>query len=68
MTSQEENWELMTLLGVRWNDAKELEGEDRTYLLARANEIKVDLMKRREQEMQMQNQMRQQHQTSVPPQ
>ena len=65
MTSQEENWELMTLLGMVWKDAKNLEGEDRTYLLARANEIKVDLMKRREQEMQMQNQMRQQQQVAA---
>ena len=65
MTTQEENWEMMTLLGMRWEDAGKVEGDDREFLLARANEIKVDLMKRREQEMQMQNQMRQQAQSQV---
>ena len=65
MTKQEENWEMMTLLGMRWEDAGKVKGEDREFLLARANEIKVDLMKRREAEMQMQNQMRQQAQAQV---
>ena len=60
MTTQEENWEMMTLLGLRWDEAAKIEGDDRLFLLTRANEIKVDLMNRREQQVQIQNQERQQ--------
>ena len=43
LSRQDENWELMTILGVPWTECDKISNEDREYLLARAAEIKVHL-------------------------
>ena len=40
MSKQDENWELMSVLGFPWDKANELSDEDRTYLLGRCVEVK----------------------------
>tara|TARA_R110001583_G_scaffold94768_1_gene238468 strand:- start:342 stop:569 length:228 start_codon:yes stop_codon:yes gene_type:complete len=38
--TQDENWELLTVLGMTWEDTKKLSAHDRDYLLLKAEEIK----------------------------
>ena len=38
--TQDENWELLTVLGMTWEDTKKLSEYDRGYLLLKAEEIK----------------------------
>lgn len=57
MTKQEENWELYTLVGVPWKDCNELEDEDRTFLMGKADEIKKTIMENRRQEDEMRRRM-----------
>jgi len=38
--TQDENWELLTVLGMTWEDARKLSEYDRGYLLLKAEEIK----------------------------
>ena len=40
MSKQDENWELMSVLGFPWDKANELSDSDRTYLLERVVEVK----------------------------
>ena len=37
---QDENWELLTVLGMTWEDTRKLSVYDRDYLLLKAEEIK----------------------------
>ena len=53
MTTQDENWELMTVLGVPWKEAAELSSEDRTYLLNKTKLVKEEQLKRQEIEMEL---------------
>ena len=41
MTKQDENWEMMVFLNFSWEDANNIEGEDRGYLLKKAEETKA---------------------------
>tara|TARA_Y100000310_G_scaffold332644_2_gene408619 strand:- start:84 stop:299 length:216 start_codon:yes stop_codon:yes gene_type:complete len=50
MTKQEENWELMTVLGMPWKDANELDGDDRSFLVGRTVEVKAHALKQQEME------------------
>ena len=38
--TQDENWELLTVLGMTWEDARKLSEYDRGYLLLKAEELK----------------------------
>ena len=38
--TQDENWLLLTVLGMKWEDTKKLSELDRDYLLLKAEEIK----------------------------
>ena len=49
---QDENWELMTIIGVPWTECDKISDEDRNYLLARATEIKVHLEAEQEKKRQ----------------
>jgi hypothetical protein len=53
MTTQDENWELMTVLGVPWTEAAKMSTDDRQYLLNKAGEVKEEQMKRHEMEMKL---------------
>ena len=53
MTTQDENWELMTVVGVPWKEAAEMSSEDRTYLLDKATAVKEEQKKRSEIEMKL---------------
>tara|TARA_Y100001938_G_scaffold110919_1_gene151696 strand:+ start:642 stop:845 length:204 start_codon:yes stop_codon:yes gene_type:complete len=39
MSTQEENWHIMTTLGMPWSDTNKLSEEDRKFLMARVSEI-----------------------------
>ena len=74
MTKQEENWELMSTLGIPWHHAVKIEDEaDRTFLLAKAKELKERYiqeqiaMQRERQQLAEQGQALQQMQQQVPP-
>ena len=53
MTKQDENWELMTVLGVPWKEAAELSADDKSYLLSKATAVKEEQLKRQEIEMKL---------------
>tara|TARA_R110002051_G_scaffold322690_2_gene413831 strand:- start:67 stop:243 length:177 start_codon:yes stop_codon:yes gene_type:complete len=38
--AQDENWVLLTVLGMPWSETKKLAANDREYLLAKAEELK----------------------------
>ena len=38
--TQDKNWELLTVLGMSWEDTRKLSEYDRGYLLLKAEEIK----------------------------
>lgn len=57
MTTQEENWELYTLVGVPWKDCNDLSAEDREFLMSKADEIKKTIMENRRQEDEMRRRM-----------
>ena len=44
LTDQEKNWELMSVLGLKWSETKELSEEDKTFLLEKVELIKVQMM------------------------
>ena len=46
--TQDENWELLTVLGMTWEDTKKLSEYDRGYLLLKAEELK-EMHKQRQQ-------------------
>ena len=51
MTTQEENWELMTVLQIPWSETiKITNGEDRRFLLNKAVEIKAMMIQQQQQQ------------------
>lgn len=44
LTDQEKNWELMSVLGLKWSETKELSEEDKTFLLEKVELIKIQMM------------------------
>jgi hypothetical protein len=48
MNTQEENWKIMHMLNMPWSEASKLEGEDRAFLLDRAETIRVKMEKEAE--------------------
>ena len=57
MTTQEENWEIYTLVGIPWKDCNDLTDEDRKFLLEKAGEVKRTIMENRRQEDEMRRRM-----------
>ena len=51
MSHRDENWELVTFLNFSWKDAAGIDGEDRDFLLRKAEEIKLEVLRRRKLEM-----------------
>lgn len=43
LTDQEKNWELMSVLGLKWSETKELSEEDKTFLLSKVEQIKEQM-------------------------
>ena len=43
LTEQEKNWELMSVLGMKWSETKELSEEDKTFLLGKVEKIKLQM-------------------------
>ena len=43
LTDQERNWELMSVLGLKWSETKELSEEDKSFLLEKVELIKVQM-------------------------
>ena len=55
MNNQEENWELMTVLGIPWTEIDKISKEDKEFLLGKAKEIKAQMMAERRMQQQMQS-------------
>lgn len=49
--TQEDKWALMTMVGIRWDEADKLSDDDAKFLLDRANEIQ-DQVKQQQQQQQ----------------
>jgi hypothetical protein len=43
LTEQEKNWELMSVLGMKWSETKELTEEDKNFLLDKVEKIKLQM-------------------------
>ena len=67
MTTQDENWELMTVLGVPWKESTELSADDRAYLLGKAKAVKEEQLKRQEIEMKLESEAFQQRVAATNP-
>jgi hypothetical protein len=49
ISKQEENWLLMTLLQIPWNEANKIDDpEDRKFLVGKANELRQELIRQRD--------------------
>ncbi len=66
---QEENWRLMTILNIPWNDANKIEDEsDRKFLIQKAKEVEGFLKMQQAVAMQQQQQMQEQMMMQQPSQ
>jgi hypothetical protein len=43
LTEQEKNWEIMSVLGMKWSETKELSEEDKNFLLDKVEKIKLQM-------------------------
>lgn len=43
LTEQEQSWELMSVLGMKWSETKELSEEDKKFLLEKVENIKLQM-------------------------
>ena len=43
LTDQDKSWELMSVLGMKWSETKELSEEDREFLLNKVEAIKLQM-------------------------
>jgi len=43
LTEQEQNWEIFSVLGMRWSEVKELTTEDKTFLLEKVESVKEQM-------------------------
>jgi hypothetical protein len=43
LTEQEQSWELMSVLGMKWTETKELSEEDKKFLLEKVENIKLQM-------------------------
>mgnify|MGYP001329375649 CR=1 FL=1 len=59
---QEENWQLMVFCNMPWEEAAKIQGDDREFLLQKAEEGKLEVLKRKKEaaEQQLQQQQAQQ--------
>jgi hypothetical protein len=45
LSTQEKNWELMSVLGMKWSETVSLSDEDRDFLLTKVEKIKIHIEK-----------------------
>ena len=43
LSEQDKSWELMSVLGMKWQETKELSEEDKTFLLEKVEGIKLQM-------------------------
>ena len=43
LTEQEKNWEIFSVLGMRWSDVTQLTAEDKTFLLEKVESVKAQM-------------------------
>ena len=43
LTTQEQNWEIFSVLGMRWSEVTELTTDDRTFLLDKVESVKEQM-------------------------
>jgi len=65
MSHQDENWELVTFLNFSWFDADKVGEDDREYLLRKAEEIKLEVLRRRKAEMEEMERRKQEQQQQM---
>jgi len=63
--TQDENWELLTVLGMTWEDTRKLSELDRGYLLLKAEEVKEMHQQRKQLLTDAQNQVAKQQAQSA---
>ena len=61
MNTQEENWELMSWVGLPWTECVKLSDADRAFLLVKVEELKVQ----QEQQMEAQKKMYEEQQAAA---
>ena len=69
MNRQQENWELLTVLNMPWQDADKLSDDDRRFLLSRVTEVKDHALRQQQLESDLRAQeskLRDQHTQSLP--
>jgi hypothetical protein len=43
LTEQDKNWEIFSVLGMRWSEVKQLNEEDKTFLLEKVEKVKAQM-------------------------
>ncbi len=43
LTDNEKNWEIFSVLGIRWSEIKELNENDKTFLLGKVEKVKAQM-------------------------
>jgi hypothetical protein len=43
LTEQEKNWEIFSVLGMRWSEIKQLDADDKTFLLEKVEKVKAQM-------------------------
>lgn len=43
LTEQEQNWEIFSVLGMRWTEIKKLDSDDKTFLLEKVEKVKQQM-------------------------
>lgn len=43
LTEQEKNWEIFSVLGMKWSEIKQLDNDDKTFLLEKVEKVKQQM-------------------------
>ena len=43
LTTQEQNWEIFSVLGMKWGEITKLTSEDKTFLLSKVEKVKEQM-------------------------
>jgi|TARA_R110000803_G_scaffold123571_3_gene191484 hypothetical protein len=43
LTNQEQNWEIFSVLGMKWSEIKKLSDDDKTFLLSKVEKVKEQM-------------------------
>ena len=43
LTNQEQNWEIFSVLGMKWSEITQLSDDDKTFLLSKVEKVKAQM-------------------------